>query len=176
MTTLSRHHALALSMSLVSTSLTVLALFLPFSHISERCRSPVLVCCWMALVASGPLWTYIGGSAASFFLVSMPYATSVGISIGLLWYCCVSKRGCLPFGVLRASAGWHVWTWTCLRTVSMCGGFTSPQPDRNWFVHVCCLPFFYLPSHARAVFPAVVVNPRCLERNSQNNIGDCHVS
>ena len=93
-TTLSRHHALALSMSLVSTSLTVLALFLPFSHISERCRSPVLVCCWMALVASGPLWTYIGGSAASFFLVFMPYAMSVGISIGLLWYCCVSKRGC----------------------------------------------------------------------------------
>ena len=91
-TTLSRHHALALSMSLVSTSLTVLALFLPFSHISESCRSPVLFCCWLALVASGLLWTYIGGSAAGFFLVFMPYAMSVGISIGLLWYWCVRKR------------------------------------------------------------------------------------
>lgn len=93
-TMLSHHHTVALSMSLVSTSLTVLALFIPFSHISERCRSPVLICCCMALVASGPLWTYIGGSAASFFLVIMPYAMSVGISIGLLWYRCVSMRGC----------------------------------------------------------------------------------
>ena len=93
-TTLSRHHAVALSMSLVSTSLTVLALIIPFSHISERCRSQVLICCWIALVVSGPFWTYIGGSAASFFLVFMPYAMSVGISIGLLWDRCVSKRGC----------------------------------------------------------------------------------
>ena len=91
-TTLSRHHAVALSMSLVSTSLTVLALFLPFSHIDEKCRSPVLVCCWMALVASGPFWTYLGGSAASFFLVFMPYAMSVGISIGLLWYWFAMER------------------------------------------------------------------------------------
>ena len=92
--TLSHHRAVALSMSLVSTSLTVLALFIPFSHISERCRSQVLICCWMALVVSGPFWTYIGGSAASYFLVFMPYAMSVGISIGLLWYRCVSMRGC----------------------------------------------------------------------------------
>ena len=94
MSTLSRHNAVSLSMSLVSTILTVLALFIPFSHIGERCRSQVLVCCWIALVVSGPFWTYIGGSAASFFLVFMPYTLSVGISIGHLWYRCVSKRGC----------------------------------------------------------------------------------
>lgn len=87
-----RHHTITLSMMFVSTSLTVLALFIPFSRISERCRSPVLVCCWMALVASGPLWTYIGGSAASFFLVFMPYAMSVGFSIGLLGYWGSRKR------------------------------------------------------------------------------------
>lgn len=91
--TLSHHDAIVLSMNLVSTSLTVLAIFIPFSHIGENCRSPVFFCCWLALVASGPLWTYIGGSAASFFLVFMPYAMSVGISIGLLWYRCVRKRG-----------------------------------------------------------------------------------
>ena len=87
-----RHHTVTLSMSLISISLTVLALFIPLSHISERCRSPVLICCWMAIVASGPLWTYIGGSTASFFLVFMPYAMSVGISIGLLWYRCARER------------------------------------------------------------------------------------
>ena len=90
--TLSRHRTITLNTSLVSTSLTVMALYIPFSHISEGCRSPVLFCCWLAMVASGPLWTYIGGSAASFFLVFMPYAMSVGISIGLLWYRCVRKR------------------------------------------------------------------------------------
>ena len=91
-TTLSRHHTITLSMSLALTGLTVLALFLPLSHISESCRSPVLFCCWLALAASGPLWTYLGGSAASFFLVFMPYAMSVGISIGILWYRCVMKK------------------------------------------------------------------------------------
>ena len=91
-TTLSRHHTITLSMSLASTSLTVLALFIPSSHLSESCRSPVLFCCWLALVASGPLWTYLGGSAASFFLVFMPYAMSVGISIGIIWYRCVTQR------------------------------------------------------------------------------------
>ena len=92
--TLSRHHSLALSMCLVSTSLTALAIFIPLSHTSESCRSPVLFCCWLALVASGPLWTYLGGSAASFFLVFMPYAMSVGISLGLLWCWCVTEREC----------------------------------------------------------------------------------
>ena len=91
-TTLSRHHTIALSMSLASTSLTVLAFFIPLSHISESCRSPVLFCCWLALVASGPLWTYLGGSAANFFLIFMPYAMSVGISIGILWHRCITKR------------------------------------------------------------------------------------
>ena len=93
-TTLSRHHTVTLSMCLVSTSLTFLVLFIPLSHTSDSCRSPVLFCCWLALVASGPLWTYIGGSSASFFLVFMPYAISVGISIGLLWCRCVTNREC----------------------------------------------------------------------------------
>ena len=108
--TLGRHHTITLSMSLVSTSFTVLALFIPFSHTSERCRSSVLVCCWMALVVSGPLWTYLGGSAAGFFLVFMPYAISVGISIGLLWYWCVRERD-HRMGVkqeeLKRRAGWY---------------------------------------------------------------------
>ena len=93
-TTIGRHHTITLSMCLVSTSLTVLALFKPLSHTSESCRPPVLFCCWLALVASGPFWTYIGGSAATFFLVFMPYAMSVGISLGLLWSRCVTDREC----------------------------------------------------------------------------------
>ena len=93
-TILGRHHTTTLSMLLVSTSLTALALFIPLSHTSESCRTPVFFCCWLALVVSGPLWTYIGGSAASFFLVFMPYAMSVGISLGLLWCWCVTESEC----------------------------------------------------------------------------------
>ena len=93
-TVLSRHHTIALSMCLVSTSLTVLALFIPWSQISGSCRPLVCLCCGLALVASGPLWTYIGGSAASFFLVFLPYAMSVGISLGLLWCWCVTEIEC----------------------------------------------------------------------------------
>ncbi|KAK0513500.1 hypothetical protein JMJ35_004486 [Cladonia borealis] len=93
-TILSRHHTITLSIWFISTSLTALALFIPLSHTSESCRPPVLFCCCLALVASGPLWTYIGGSAASFFLVFMPYAMSVGISLGLLWCWFVTEREC----------------------------------------------------------------------------------
>ena len=46
-TTLGRHHPITLSMCLVSTSLTVLALFIPLSHTSERCQAPVLFSCWL---------------------------------------------------------------------------------------------------------------------------------
>ena len=91
-TILGRHHTITLSMCLVSTSLAALALFIPLSHISESCRTPVFFCCWLALVVSGPLWTHTGGSAASFFLVFMPYAMSVGISLGLCWCRCVTRR------------------------------------------------------------------------------------
>lgn len=77
--------AAGVALLFLSTTLTFGLLVKPVARISVERPPRMFVCCLLAFMLAMPLWTYIGGSAAEFFVVFMPFALMVGVSIGFWW-------------------------------------------------------------------------------------------
>ena len=82
-TVLQGHHTTSLIIVLCLSGLTVLALLKTPATMSERNRSFTYPCCTLSLVAGSSIWIKISGSVLGLFLVLMPYALSVGVSVGI---------------------------------------------------------------------------------------------
>ena len=83
------HHTTSLTIVLCLSGLRVLALLKTPATMNERDRSFTYPCCTLSLMAGLSIWIKIGGSVLGFFLVLMPYALSVGVSVGVF----LSLRG-----------------------------------------------------------------------------------
>lgn len=84
---LESHQNVAMALMLSSTSMNVALLGKAAATATGNGRSAVLLCFCLAMVIGGSAWNTIGGSAAEFFPIFFPVATTVGAISGLLWRC-----------------------------------------------------------------------------------------
>ncbi len=79
------HQNIAIALMFSSTSMSVALLCKVAATTTGSGRSAVFICFWLAMVLGACAWNIIGGSAAEFFPVFMPVATTIGSSFGLYW-------------------------------------------------------------------------------------------
>ena len=84
---LESHQTVAMALMFSSTSMSVALLCKVAAKTTGSARSAVFICFWLAMVIGASAWNTIGGSAAEFFPVFLPVATTVGAISGLLWRC-----------------------------------------------------------------------------------------
>ena len=84
---LESHQTIAMALMFASTSMSVALLCKVAATTAGSARSAVFICFWLAMVIGASAWNTLGGSAAEFFPVFLPVATTVGAISGLLWRC-----------------------------------------------------------------------------------------
>ena len=82
---LESHQNVAMALMFSSTSMSIALLCKVAATTTGSGRSAVFICFWLAMVFGALAWNIIGGSAAEFFPVFMPVATTIGAGSGLLW-------------------------------------------------------------------------------------------
>ncbi len=82
---LESHQNVAMALMFSSTSMSIALLCKVAATTTGSGRSAVFLCFWLAMVLGASAWNIIGGSAAEFFPVFMPVATTIGAGSGLLW-------------------------------------------------------------------------------------------
>ena len=81
---LESHQNVAMALMFSSTSMSVALLCKVAATTTGSGRSAVFICFWLAMVIGASVWNIIGGSAAEFFPVFLPVATTIGAISGLL--------------------------------------------------------------------------------------------
>ncbi|KAK0513499.1 hypothetical protein JMJ35_004485 [Cladonia borealis] len=81
---LESHQNAAMALMFSSTSMSVALLCKVAATTTGNGRSAVFICFWLAMVLGASVWNTIGGSAAEFFPVFLPVATTIGATYGLL--------------------------------------------------------------------------------------------
>ena len=84
---LESHQNVAMALMFSSTSMSVALLCKTAATTTGSGRSAVFICFWLAMVLGASAWNILGGSAAEFFPVFLPVATTIGAISGLLWRC-----------------------------------------------------------------------------------------
>ena len=82
---LESHQNVAMALMVSTTCMSVALLCKAAATTTGSGRSAVSICFCLALLIGASVWNHIGGSAALFFPVFLPIATSITVSSGLLW-------------------------------------------------------------------------------------------
>ena len=79
-------HIIAVTALASSITISTGASALPVWKACSRGRLSALVSCWLFIAFGALLWSHMGGSIVTLFLVFMPFAMGVGVASGLLWH------------------------------------------------------------------------------------------
>ena len=82
---LESHENVAMALMVSTTSLSVALLCKTAATTTKSGGSAVFICFCLALWIGASVWNHMGGSAALFFPVFLPVATTIAASSGLLW-------------------------------------------------------------------------------------------
>ena len=82
---LDSHQNVAMALMISTTCMSVALLCKTAAATTWSGRSAVSICFCLVLLIGAPVWNHIGGSAALFFPVFLPVATTIAASCGLLW-------------------------------------------------------------------------------------------